>query len=81
VAGLIFYCDQTTLSNDRRVVGCPLLMSLANIACENRSLLAGHVLLAILPIVMNSCTFSIPKCCIILILLDSESKCIRISDN
>ena len=81
MAGLIFYSDQTTLSNDRRVAGYPLVISLANIACENRSLPAGHVLLVVLPIVMNLGTFSISKYSIILILLESESKCIRISDN
>jgi hypothetical protein len=58
MGGLILN-DQTILSNDRRVAGYPLVMSLANIVCENRSLPPGHVLLVVLPIVMNSGTFSI----------------------
>ena len=51
IAGLIFYSDQTTLSNDRRVSGWPLIMSLANIACESQGEDEGHVLLAILPVI------------------------------
>jgi hypothetical protein len=51
VCGLIFYSDQTTLSNDRRVLGWPLIMSLANIAWETRGEADGHVLPAILPVI------------------------------
>lgn len=51
ISGLIFYSDQTTLSNDRRVLGWPLIMSLANIAYEIRGEADGHVLLAILPVI------------------------------
>ncbi|CAM6050719.1 unnamed protein product, partial [Sphagnum compactum] len=54
VAQLIFYSDQTSLSNDGRVTGYPLVMSIANIACENRYLDEGHVLLAILPIISST---------------------------
>ncbi len=54
LAPLIFYSDQTSLSNDGRVTGYPLVMSIANIACENRYLDEGHVLLAILPIISST---------------------------
>jgi hypothetical protein len=48
VVPLIFYNNQTSLSNDERVIRYPLMMSIANTACENRYLDKGHVLLAIL---------------------------------
>lgn len=49
IAPLIFYSDQTTLSNNLRVVGYPIYMSIGNIACEDRNLDEGHMFLAILP--------------------------------
>jgi hypothetical protein len=54
VAPLIFYSDQTSLSNDGRMTGYPLVMSIANIACENRHLDEGHVLLAILLVIFST---------------------------
>jgi hypothetical protein len=54
VAPLIFYSDQTSLSNYGRVTRYPLVMSIANIACENQYLDEGHVLLAILPIISST---------------------------
>jgi hypothetical protein len=64
ISGLMFYSDQTTLSNDRRVSRWPLIMTLANIDCESRGEPDGHVLLAILPVIkfvpgtnVHSCEF------------------------
>jgi hypothetical protein len=54
VAPLIFFSDQTSLSNNGRVIGYPLMMSIGNIACEDRSLEGGHVLLATLPILSKN---------------------------
>ncbi len=54
IAPLIFYNNQTSLSNDGRVTGYPLAMSIANITCENQYLDEGHVLLAILPIIIST---------------------------
>jgi hypothetical protein len=54
VAPLIFYNDQTSLSNDGRMIGYPLVMSIANITCENQYLDEGHVLLAILLIISST---------------------------
>jgi hypothetical protein len=54
IAKLIFYNDQTFLSNDGRVIGYPLVMSIANIACENWYSDEGHVLLANLPIISST---------------------------
>jgi len=53
VAPLIFYNDQTSLSNDGKMTRYPLVMCIANIACENWYLNEGHVLLAILPIISS----------------------------
>jgi hypothetical protein len=53
VTPLIFYNDQTSLSNDGRVTGYPLVMSITNITCENQYLDEGHVLLAILPVISS----------------------------
>jgi hypothetical protein len=53
VAPLIFYSDQTFLSNDGKVIGYPLVISIANIACKFFYLDEGHVLLAILPIISS----------------------------
>ena len=50
VAALILYTDATTLSNDMRVSGWPLVMSLGNIAREKRKDVDGHGLLAVFPI-------------------------------
>ena len=46
IVGLIFYSDQTSLSNDRRVFGYPIYMSLANIPCEKLASSIGHQLLS-----------------------------------
>lgn len=54
IAGLILYSDQTSLSNDRRVLGYPIIMSLANIPVEKRASLEGHQLIAILPVLTSS---------------------------
>jgi Plavaka transposase len=50
VAALIIYSDQTTLSNDWRVSGWPVILTLANIALKKRRLLKGHSMIALLPI-------------------------------
>lgn len=42
LAPLNFHSDQTCLSNNMRVYGYPLVMSLANISCENRWEDTGH---------------------------------------
>lgn len=49
IVPLIFYSDQTSLSNNARVVGYPIYMSIGNISCEDRNLDEGHILLAMLP--------------------------------
>jgi hypothetical protein len=54
IAPLNFYSDQTFLSNDGRVIGYPLVMSIANIACENWYLDEGHVLLVVLPVISST---------------------------
>ncbi len=51
VVPLIFYSNQTSLSNDEKVTRYPLMMSIANIACENWYFDEGHVLLAILLVI------------------------------
>lgn len=51
IAPLIFYSDQTSLSNNGRVSGYPLVLSLGNIACEQRPQPEGHILLAVLPVI------------------------------
>jgi hypothetical protein len=53
VVPLIFYNNQTSLSNDEKVTRYPLMMSIANIACENWYLDEGHVLLAILLVIFS----------------------------
>jgi len=54
IAPLIFYCKQTSLSHDGRVTKYPLVMFIANIACESWYLDEGRVLLAILPIISST---------------------------
>jgi hypothetical protein len=54
VAPLTFYNDQTSLSNDGRMTGYPLVTSIINISCENWYLDEGHVLLTILPIISST---------------------------
>jgi hypothetical protein len=49
IAPLIFYSDQIALSNNAKVVGYSIYMSIDNIACEDRNLDEGHMLLAMLP--------------------------------
>jgi hypothetical protein len=49
IASLFFYNDQTTLSNNAKVVGYPIYMSISNIVCEDHNLDEGHILLTILP--------------------------------
>lgn len=51
IAPLIFYSDQTTLSNNSRVSGYPLVLTLANISCELRGEKSGHILLGVLPVI------------------------------
>ncbi|GAQ87356.1 hypothetical protein KFL_003470130 [Klebsormidium nitens] len=51
IAAMILYSDATTLSNDRRTSGWPLVLSLANISFENRSKKPSHGLMALFPIV------------------------------
>jgi hypothetical protein len=48
------YKDQTSLSNDNRVFGYPLMMSLANkISCEQCPTASGHKLIVVLPMVTS----------------------------
>ena len=54
VALLMFYSDQTSLSNNMRVSGYPVVMSIANISCEKRQSDDGHALLAIFPIIASN---------------------------
>ena len=56
VAPIILYSDQTSLSNNMKVTGHPLVMSIANISCENRYLDEGHCLLAIFPSIPSTST-------------------------
>lgn len=46
----MLYSDQTSLSNNRRINGYPMVMSIGNIACDLREGDEGHCLLAVLPI-------------------------------
>jgi len=46
----MLYSDQTPLSNNRRINGYPMVMSIGNIACDLREGDKGHGLLAVLPI-------------------------------
>jgi hypothetical protein len=50
VAPIILYSDQTSLANNRRTQGWPLVMTLGNVCCDLRSLPEGHGLLAVLPV-------------------------------
>ena len=54
IASLIFYNDQTSLSNDRRVFGYPIYMSLTNIPYEKLTSSTRHQFIAIFPILTNS---------------------------
>jgi hypothetical protein len=51
VAPLILYSDQTTLSNNSRVSGYPLVLTLANVSCELRGEKSSHILLGVLPVI------------------------------
>jgi len=53
VAPLMFYSDQTSLSNNMRVTGYPLVMSIVNISCEKRQADDGHALLTIFPVIAS----------------------------
>jgi len=50
IAPVILYSDQTTLSNNRRILGHPIVMSIGNISCHVRELDEGHTLIGLLPI-------------------------------
>jgi hypothetical protein len=54
IAPLILYTDQTSLSNNGRVSGYPLVLSLGNIVCELRPQEEGHMLLAMMPVIPAS---------------------------
>jgi hypothetical protein len=54
IAPLIFYSDQTCLSNNTRISGYPLVMTIGNISLENRRESTGHELLAVLPTFQGS---------------------------
>lgn len=54
ISPLIFYSDQTCLSNNTRISGYPLVMTIGNISLENRREATGHELLAILPTFQGS---------------------------
>jgi hypothetical protein len=58
IAPLIFYHDVTSLSNNRKVIGYPLVLFLGNITCELQSQEEGHMLLAILLMISASNIFS-----------------------
>jgi hypothetical protein len=49
VAPILLHSDKTSLSNDRKITGHPLYLTIGNIACEDRYLPEGHCLLAIFP--------------------------------
>lgn len=50
IAALVLYSDASTLSNDMRTHGWPLVFTLANIAMERRNEPGGHALAALFPI-------------------------------
>ncbi|KAG0595978.1 hypothetical protein M758_UG213700 [Ceratodon purpureus] len=54
IAPLIFYSDQTCLSNNMRIHGYPLVMTTANISIANRREEMDHELLAVLPTFQGS---------------------------
>ena len=54
IAPLMFYSDQTCLSNNMRIHGYPLVMTIGNVSLENRREDTGHELLAILPTFQGS---------------------------
>jgi len=49
IAPLIIFNDQTSISKNGKVSVHHISLSLENITCEQRYLLGGHCLLAILP--------------------------------
>ncbi len=54
IVPLIFYSNQTSLSNDGKVIEYPLMMSITNIGCKTWYLDEGHVLFAILPVISST---------------------------
>ena len=54
IAPLILYSDQTSVLNNGRVNGYPLVLSLGNIACELHTQAEGHILLGVLPVIPAS---------------------------
>ena len=58
IAPLILYSDETSLSKNCKVVGHPIVMSIANISCENRYLDEGHCLLVVLPVLRERSSFT-----------------------
>ncbi|CAM6096622.1 unnamed protein product [Calypogeia fissa] len=50
VAPIILYSDQTSLSNNKRTQGWPVVMTIGNISCNMRTLPEGHSLMAVLPV-------------------------------
>jgi hypothetical protein len=50
VAPIILYLDQTSLSNNKRTQGWPVVMTIGNISCNMRTLPEGHSVMAVLPV-------------------------------
>lgn len=61
VVPLILYSDQTALSKNRRTIGHPLVLSIGNIACENRYRDEGHSMIATLPIPQTNASSSVER--------------------
>jgi hypothetical protein len=53
IAPIILYSDQTTLSNNKCILGHPIVMSIGNISCYVRELNQGHILIGLLPIFLG----------------------------
>lgn len=51
IASLILYSDQTSLSNNGRVIGYPLIISVGNFAYKLHSRPEEHILLTVLPMI------------------------------
>jgi hypothetical protein len=51
IAPSIFYSDVTSLSNNGKVTGYPLVLSLGNVTCELQSEEEDHMLLVMLPMI------------------------------
>jgi len=54
ISPLIFYSDQTCLSNNTRISGYPLVMTIGNISLENKREFNGHELLVVPPTFQGS---------------------------